>query len=237
MSAETGEIFSDRSAAGRRLGALLRQRNLPAPLVVLGLPRGGVPVADEVARILRAPMDVLVVRKIGFPGQPELAIGAIAAGGVLLAGPLMSPSGLLDPALVEETVRRERRELERREQAYRAGRPPLDVGGKTVVLVDDGLATGSTMLAAIQAVRKMGAVTVVCAAPVGSPEAAARVGGQADDVLLLQAPHNLSSIGEWYEDFRQLDDTEVQHTLAIAWSESSPATMGRQPVIVRRHRH
>lgn len=218
------EIYSDRSAAGRKLAARVVQRGLRPPLVVLGLPRGGLPVAQEVARALAAPLDVLIVRKIGFPGQPELAVGAIATGGVVVDGPLMRNPGLLDQASMQETVRRERRELDRRESAYRSGMPPLDLSRKTVVLVDDGLATGSTMLAAMQAARRLGAAGVVCAAPVASMEAAAQLAEQADALVVLQTPPHLMSIGEWYDDFRQLDDGDVRRILAESRAEASQRT-------------
>src|SRR5579864_1691989 len=146
--------FADRTAAGRELGAAVARLPLQAPVVVLGLPRGGVPVAVEVAQALRAPLDVIVVRKVGMPGQPELALGALATGGVTvqeLPGYGGFESGGQEFAALAE---RERRELVRREQLYRAGRPPLQLAGKTAVLVDDGLATGATMLAAVRAARK-----------------------------------------------------------------------------------
>jgi putative phosphoribosyl transferase len=213
------EVFADRTAAGKRLAGELVRRGLRKPIAVLGLPRGGVPVAYEVARALGAPLDVLVVRKIGLPGQPEFAIGAIAAGGILVGNPQLIGSGR--GGAFEELVRRERQELERRESAYRAGLPPLDIAKRTAVLVDDGLATGSTMLAALKAARQAGASAVVCAAPVGSEEAAALVRAVADDVVLLQIPANLQSVGQWYAHFEQLDDAQVQRLLAQAHAAQS----------------
>jgi len=204
-------IFVDRQEGGAKLArTLLRRGGLTPPIIVLGLPRGGVPVACEVARALDAPLDVMLVRKIGMPGQPELAIGAVAAGGILVREPRLAAE--LEPAFAR-TAARERQELERREQVYRPRMPPLDVAGKTVILVDDGLATGSTMLAATRAARQAGAAAVVVAAPVASHEAVALLRAEADAVIVVQTPPLLASIGEWYEHFEQLEDTEVRRLL------------------------
>jgi predicted phosphoribosyltransferase len=201
-------IFADRHAAGAALGRELRQRPPAGPLLVLGLPRGGVPVAAEVARALDAPLDVLIVRKIGLPSQPELAIGALAGGGILVRDPMG-----VHPALSEEAfaqlVAHEREELGRRERVYRAGRGPLELAGQTVVLVDDGLATGATMLAAVRAMRHAGAARIIVAVPVASPQAVSLLAREADQVIALEAPASLFAIGQWYEDFAQLDDRTV----------------------------
>jgi predicted phosphoribosyltransferase len=173
-----------------------------------------------VARELNAPLDVLVVRKVGMPGQRELAVGAIAAGGVQVREPTFATYLTTMGVNFDELADAERVELERREHAYRAGAAPLDLTGKTVVLVDDGLATGSTMLAAVRSARKAHAGSVVVAAPVASDEAAALVGGEADKLVVLKIPAFLSSIGQWYDDFRQIDDDEVQALL----KQPSPAT-------------
>jgi len=210
------QVFPDRAAAGGALARELQRRSLRPPLLVLGLPRGGVPVAYEVAHALKAPLDVMLVRKIGMPGQPELAIGAIASGNILVHEPRIEKQM---PGLTETFDRlaaEQRRELERREQAYRPGLPPLELKGKTVILVDDGLATGSTMLAAVRAARKAHAAAVVVAAPVASPEAARLLGAEADIVVILQTPPMLFAIGEWYEHFEQLEDSEVTHLLDLA---------------------
>lgn len=208
-------VFRDRAAAGAELAAAVIARRLRAPVIVLGLPRGGVPVAFAVASALGAPLDVMVARKIGMPGEPELAIGAIAAGNVLVQEP-HAAHRMLHGAAFAQLIEREQAELERRERAYRRGRPPLDLQDRTVVLVDDGLATGATMLAAIRAARAAGARRVVAAAPVASEQAAALAAEEADECVVLQAPPYLSSIGEWYERFEQLDDAEVLRLLAAA---------------------
>jgi putative phosphoribosyl transferase len=205
----SSHVFVDRRTAGLALADAIRKMKLPAPVVVLGLPRGGVPVAYEVARALGAPLDVMVVRKIGMPGQPELAIGAIASGGIIVR----EDAGIahLDAFGIpfEQLVETEREELQRRERAYRGNAPPLELAGQTVVLVDDGLATGSTMLAAVRAARKAGAASVVVAAPVSSEEASALIGEEADAVEVLETPPFLFAIGQWYENFEQVEDAEV----------------------------
>lgn len=204
-----GRVFADRSAAGRELAGAVLKLGLRPPVLVLGLPRGGVPVAYEVARALHAPLDVLVVRKIGMPGQPELAIGAIASGDVIVRD--AESASFMDDLDIrfEQIAKRERVELERREQAYRADLPPLDLRGRTVVLIDDGLATGATMVAAVRAARKAGAESVVVAAPLASDSAAALVGAEADQTAILEIPAFLRSIGAWYANFEQVEDAEV----------------------------
>lgn len=205
----TARVFADRAAAGAALAREIRQRRLPTPVLVLALPRGGVPVASEVAGALDAPLDVMLVRKVGMPGQPELAIGAVASGDIVVHDRTIERE---IPGIAEAFDRiaaEERRELLRREQVYRAGLAPLVLTGKTVVLVDDGLATGSTMLAAVRAARAGGAATIVVASPVASPEAAQRLAAEADQLVILQIPAMLFAIGEWYERFEQLEDEEV----------------------------
>lgn len=206
--------FKDRAAAGVALALELKRRKLEPPLLVLGLPRGGVAVASEVASELDAPLDVMLVRKIGMPGQPELAIGAIASGNIVVHEPRMAKDL---PDLAETFDRRveaERRELERRERVFRAGLAPLALKDKTVILVDDGIATGSTMLAAVRAARKAGATAIVAAAPVASPDAVELIRAEADDVVIVRIPMLLFAIGEWYEQFEQLEDAEVSRLLA-----------------------
>ena len=208
-------VFPDRAAAGAALALELERRNLAKPLLVLALPRGGVPVAHEVARVLDAPLDVMLVRKVGMPGQPELAIGAVASGGIVVHEPGIENDfpGLAET--FEHIAAQERRELERRERLYRAGLEPLELKAKTVILVDDGLATGYTMLAAVRAARAGGAAAIVVAAPVASPQAVALLRAEADDVVTLQTPAILVAIGEWYEDFAQLEDAEVCRLLGL----------------------
>ena len=173
-------------------------------------------MAFEVARLLHAPLDVLVVRKISLPWQPEVATGAIASGGVVVhemwARRQFPDLGRTFEILTEE----QRREVERREKIYRRGLAPLELKGKTVLLVDDGLATGSTMLAAVRAARRAGAAAIVVAAPVASPDAATLIGAEADGALFLQIPAALLAVGEWYRDFEQVDDAEVCRLLELA---------------------
>jgi predicted phosphoribosyltransferase len=208
--------FQDRHRAGALLGEAVGRAALPPPVLVLGLPRGGVAVAYEVARAIDAPLDVLVVRKVGMPGQPELAIGAIASGDVTVHEPGAAPYlPSLQPSFASLAAA-ERRELLRRERVYRMGLPPLNLAGRTVVLVDDGLATGATMLAAVRAARKLRAARVIAAAPVASAEAAARIAAEADDTVFLESPELLFAVGEWYEQFPQLEDIEVNGLLARA---------------------
>ena len=207
--------FKDRAAAGVALARELEQRHLKPPLLVLGLPRGGVAVAFEVARELNAPLDVMLVRKIGMPGQPELAIGAIASGNIVVHEPRMERDMPELAETFETLVAAERRELERREQVFRAGRAPLTLEDKTVILVDDGIATGSTMLAAVRAARQAGATAIVAAAPLASAEALELIQAEADEVVIVQVPMLLYAIGEWYEQFEQLEDSEVSRLLAL----------------------
>jgi predicted phosphoribosyltransferase len=215
--------FRDRGDAGLKLAqALAAYRNRPR-LLVLALPRGGVPVAYEVAKALGAPLDLCIVRKLGVPGQPELAMGAIAPGGVRVldeevVGLLGIPESVL--AAVES---KERLELERRIRAYRGGRPLPEVQGRTVLLVDDGVATGSTLRAALQALRAQQPAALVVAVPVAPREAVAWLRGLADDVICLRKPEPFFAIGEWYEDFRQTRDEEVTGLLAKAEAERQGA--------------
>jgi putative phosphoribosyl transferase len=207
-------MFADRRDAGRALGTLLREQQLGPDLLVLGLPRGGVPVAREVATALDAPLDVLLVRKLGVPGQEELAMGAIAAGGVRVVNHDVMDRMSLDDAALDAVERSERAELERREHAYRGTRAPLDVAGRDVVVVDDGLATGSTMRAAVQALRALGAGRIVVAVPVAPTRTCASLRDVADAVVCLRPERRLQSVGAWYDDFSQTSDAEVRAALA-----------------------
>ena len=207
--------FSDRRDAGRQLGAELATRTYPDPLV-LGLPRGGVPVAFEVARTLDAPLDVLVVRKLGCPRQPELGIGAIGEGGVrVLNRRLIAQVGVSDAEL-ERIAGREQAELERRLDRYRQGRPAVPLAGRTVVLIDDGLATGFTARAAVEVSRRRGATRVILAVPVAPAEAVTDLASVADEVVCLETPRWFGAIGEFYADFSQTSDEEVARLLIDA---------------------
>ena len=207
----------DRSGAGRLLAEALRHYARRSDVLVLGLPRGGVPVAFEVARALAAPLDVLLVRKLGVPGREELAMGAIATGGVrVLNDDVIGELGISSEAVEEETER-ERRELERRERDYRGQRPLPDLHGRCLILVDDGLATGSTLHAAASAVRKAEPARVVVAVPLAPRRSARRFSGLADDFVCPAAPEPFFSIGEWYQDFRQVSDEEVRILLQRSW--------------------
>ncbi|RAS36363.1 putative phosphoribosyltransferase [Streptomyces avidinii] len=214
--------FTDRTDAGRRLAVALRHLGRRDP-VVLGLPRGGVPVAYEVAQALGAPLDVIVVRKLGVPYHPELGFGAIGEGGVrVISEEIVRRTGVGEKDLV--TVERaEAAELVRRAHAYREGRPRLPLEGRAVVVVDDGVATGATARAACQVVRAQGAAYVVLAVPVAPPDAAARLREDADEVVCLSAPVLFSAVGEWYRDFSQTSDEEVVALLARASADAVTA--------------
>jgi putative phosphoribosyl transferase len=206
--------FRDRREAGKLLGAELTALKLPKDAIVLALPRGGVPVGFEVSRALRAPLDVLVVRKLGVPRQPELAMGAIGSGGMrVLNEELIRQEGISQED-VETIVAREAREAARREQSYRAGMPALEVRNRTVILVDDGLATGSTMLAAVKCVRTLQSSAVIGAVPVASRQACVHIREVADRCVCLATPEPFVAVGEWYEDFGQTSDEEVRELLA-----------------------
>jgi putative phosphoribosyl transferase len=205
--------FRDRAHAGRVLARALLAYAGRDDVVVLALPRGGVPVAAELARALGAQLDVFVVRKLGLPGHEELAMGAVAPGGVLvLDDRLVRGLGIPDEVL-QETVEKELRELERREAAYRAGRPPLDLEGKTVILVDDGLATGATMRAAALALRKYKPARVVVAVPVASAETCDEFRADVDEIVCALTPSPFHAVGLWYDDFSQTSDEEVRELL------------------------
>jgi predicted phosphoribosyltransferase len=210
------ETFADRFDAGRRLAGMLKQYAGRSDLLVLALPRGGVPVGYEVAAALGAALDVVLVRKLGVPGHEELAMGAIASGGTeVLNEEVVRVLGI--PALVIRRVADEElRELRRREREYRDDKPAPDVRGRTVILVDDGLATGSTMRAAVRAVRAQGAKQIVVAVPVASKEACAEFRAEVDELVCAMSPDNLFSVGEWYDEFTQTSDVEVKGLLARA---------------------
>jgi predicted phosphoribosyltransferase len=214
-------LFKDRADAGRRLAAKLASYAGRPDLMVLALPRGGVPVGYEVARALGAPLDVLVVRKLGVPGQTELAMGAIATGGVRVLNQSVLDSLGIPPTVVEVIAAREGQELERRERLYRGNRPPIDVRGRVAFLVDDGLATGATMHAAAAALRQLGPARIVVAAPAAARETCEMLRPHVDDVICAETPVPFLAVGEWYEDFGQVTDDEVQTLLHRAPAPTS----------------
>jgi len=205
--------FEDRRAAGRALAALLQHDAGRDDVLVLALPRGGVPVAFEVAQALGAPLDLFLVRKLGTPGHRERAMGAIASGGVRVLNDDVVHWYGITPVEIEAVAREEQRELERREAAYREGREPVPIEGRTVILIDDGLATGSTMRAAVQAVRQRRPARVVVAVPVGAPQTCDELSAIADEVVCARTPEPFAAVGQWYLDFDQTTDQEVRGLL------------------------
>ena len=208
------DIYRNRRHAGAELAAGLVHLAGRTDVVILALPRGGVPVGYEVARALAAPLDVFLVRKLGVPGRRELAMGAIASGGVRVVNAEVLAWYGLTEADLQDAAREELIELERQERRYREERPPPAVRDRVVVLVDDGLATGSTMKAAVQAVRVQGPARVVVAVPVGAPQTCSDLAGLADEVVCHQMPRDFSAVGEWYEDFSPTSDDEVRELLS-----------------------
>jgi len=220
-------IFRDRAEAGRRLAEKLRSYAKRPDVLVLALPRGGVPVAYEVARALAAPLDVFLVRKLGFPGQEELAMGAIASGGARVLNTSLLRRLHVPPEAVEAVAAKELRELERREAAYRGSHAPPVVRGKTVILVDDGLATGASMHAAAAALRRQDPARIVVAVPVGAPSTCEDFGPIVDEVICAETPEPFTAVGQWYDDFSQTSDEEVRDLLERARTER-PSTHPRE---------
>ncbi len=206
--------FANRAEAGRLLAAELKKYASQSDVVVLGLPRGGVPVAFAVSRALHAPLDVLTVRKLGMPGQKELAIGAIAPGGIRVLHKGLIKGARVPAAAIEQIAAEEKRVMERGERLYRAGRLPLQLRGRTVIVVDDGIATGATMHAALKAVKQQQPKSVIAAVPVASVEAWEILAGEADEVVCLATPEPFYAVGLWYEEFPQVTDDEVRGMLA-----------------------
>jgi putative phosphoribosyl transferase len=211
--AEGPRPYRDRADAGTRLAERLAAYAGRADVVVLGLPRGGVPVAAEVAGALGAPLDVFCVRKLGVPGDEELAMGAIATGGVVVLNERVVSELGVSAQVLAEVAAVEREELERRDRAYRGDRPPVPLAGRTVIVVDDGLATGATMRAAVRAVRAAGPRRVVVAVPVAASETCRAVEADADEVVCPLVPDGFRSVGGWYEDFSATSDDEVRRCL------------------------
>ena len=216
MSAGRGVPYQDRADAGQRLASLLSVYAHRQDVVVLALPRGGVPVGFEVASALGAPFDVFVVRKLGVPGHEELAMGAIASGGVRVLDRNVMRLADVDDVAVERITAVEQRELERREQQFRGDRPFPDLRGKVVILVDDGLATGSTMRAAVAALRLEGPSRVIVAVPVAAPDVCDAFRSVADDIVCAATPVPFHAVGLWYDDFTQTTDDEVRELLERA---------------------
>jgi predicted phosphoribosyltransferase len=219
--------FRDRRDAGRQLAVAVARALAVRPhtgnddVVVLALPRGGVPVGYEIATQLRAPLDVFVVRKLGVPGHPELGMGAIAPGGIQVLNDSLIWELGISPREIADVVSRERAELERRDRLFRGDRQPPALAGRTVVVVDDGLATGSTMEAAVAALRASGSASIVAAVPVGAPESCERLRPRTDELVCLETPAPFNAVGEWYDDFAQTTDEEVRDLLAAAAAAAS----------------
>jgi putative phosphoribosyl transferase len=215
--------FRDRADAGRRLaGALHEYANRP-DVLVLALPRGGVPVAYEVARALDVPLDVFLVRKLGVPGQEELAMGAVASGGVGVLNEDVVRMLRIPQSVIQRAARTELEELRRRDRAYRGDRPPPDVRGRKVILVDDGLATGSTMRAAAEALKRSGPAQLIIAVPTAARETCEQFRELVDKVVCVTTPEPFHAVGMWYEDFSQTTDEEVRDLLARAGQRPPPA--------------
>src|SRR5205809_301494 len=218
-------VFPDRIEAGRLLAEKLEKYANRDDVIVLGLPRGGVPVANEVAKRLHAPLDVFIVRKLGVPGFEELAAGAIASGGVRVLNEDVMRSIPNAEQVIESITAKETAELQRREQSYRDGRPAPELRDRIVILVDDGLATGATMHAAVKALRQRGAAKIVVAVPVGPPDTCREFEDEADETICATVPEFFQAVGQYYEDFSQTSDDEVRELLArAAQSEDRPAS-------------
>lgn len=217
------QSYRDRRHAGAELAARLAHFKGRDDVVVLALPRGGVPVAVEVARALDAPLDIFLVRKLGVPGHRELAMGAIASGGVRVLNEEVVRWYRIPEAVIDDTAREEEAELERRERAYRDGRSPVVIRDRIVLLIDDGLATGSSMRAAVQAVRAQQPARVVVAVPVGAPDTCREFAEVADEIVCARTPEPFSAVGQWYRDFSQTTDEEVRALL-----QQAPETVPRR---------
>jgi predicted phosphoribosyltransferase len=219
--------FADRREAGTELASKLRKYAGRDDVVVLALPRGGVPVGYEVARALDAPLDTFLVRKLGLPAHPELAMGAIASGGVRVLNDDVVRWYNIPPRVIDEVARSEQAELERREREYRRGRPLVDLRGKTIILVDDGLATGSTMRAAVEAARRHDPARVVVAVPVGAPATCEEFTDITEETICARTPVPFSAVGQWYRDFSQTTDDEVRDLLDQAAERTTRRTAAR----------
>lgn len=217
-----GLPFRDRAEAGQELSKKLAAYQGRSDVIVLALPRGGVPVGYEVAKALRAPLDVFLVRKLGAPGQEELAMGAIAMGGIRVLNDDVVKLLHIEPREIEDVAAREERELTRRDRLYRGGRPRPNVKDATVILVDDGLATGATMRAAVTALRRQGPKRIVVAVPVAAAQTRREFSGEVDEFICCSTPEPFYSVGFWYEDFSQAPDREIRELLERAAGVASP---------------
>jgi predicted phosphoribosyltransferase len=207
-------LFHNRLAAGQQLATALVEYRSQPDVVILALPRGGVPVAFEVSQALHAPLDVFLVRKLGVPGREELAMGAIASGGIRVLNEEVIWALQIPDSVIDEVAAVEQREMERREREYRGDRPALDVRGRRVILIDDGLATGSSMRAAVAALRLKEPVRIVVAVPVGAASTCEAIRTVADDVVCVQTPEPFGAVGLWYDDFSQTTDEGVRDLLS-----------------------
>ncbi|HEY3197373.1 MAG TPA: phosphoribosyltransferase [Nitrospirales bacterium] len=216
-------LFQNRREAGRALAAMLNEYAHRKDVLVLALPRGGVPVAFELATALKAPLDLFVVRKLGVPGHEELAMGAIATGGVRVLNEDVVQSLGIPQAVIDAATAEEQKELQRREQLYRSGRAAPEVQGRTIILVDDGLATGSTMRAAVAALRQQGPARIVVAVPVGAPSTCDEFRADVDQIVCGFTPEPFFGVGQWYEDFSQTSDDEVRELLDLATKRQNPS--------------
>ncbi|HEU4376739.1 MAG TPA: phosphoribosyltransferase family protein [Telluria sp.] len=219
----TPDSFKDRTHAGKLLAQALAAYAGRADVLVLALPRGGVPVGFAVAQALGVEFDVMLVRKLGMPGQEEYAMGAIAAGGVRVLQSGLVEAGLVTEEQIDAVVRRELGEIERRDRLYRAGRPPPVLEGRCVILVDDGIATGATLRAAVEVARRQKVARLVVAAPVGAPDSVAALAPEVDEMVCLATPLRFRAVSQWYRHFDQTSDAEVQDLLALAWRRQAGA--------------
>jgi predicted phosphoribosyltransferase len=213
--------FKDRTHAGKLLAQQLSAYAGKPEVLVLGLPRGGVPVAFAISQALGVELDVMLVRKLGMPGHEEYAMGAVGAGGVRVIQSGLVESGMVTKAQVEAAIARELAEIARRDRLYRAGRPPPQLAGRCVILVDDGIATGATLRAAIEVARQNQVARLVVAAPVGAPESVEALAGLVDDMVCLATPFGFHAVSQWYRHFDQTSDEEVQDLLALAWRQQA----------------
>jgi predicted phosphoribosyltransferase len=209
-------LFANRTEAGQRLAQALKIYAGRVDVIVLAIPRGGVPVAYQVAQFLGAPLDIFLVRKLGVPGREELAMGAIASGGVRVLNKSVVEALNIPNQVIKVVSAREQSELERREQAYRGSRPPVEIQGKTAILIDDGLATGASMQAAVAGLRQLDPAQIIIAVPTASPEACRKFTELVERIVCLETPEPFRGVGEWYGDFSQTSDDEVRELLQQA---------------------